>query len=90
MSQPTCPTLLVLKNLIEDSQGNDELNNALRYLETFLANRRGYQRKMQIKRKVMTRLMKEHGFADEIDDAVRSLHGDVMGMESLEDNDADA
>lgn len=85
MSAPVCPKMLELTRLIEEAQDQPELHNALRYLETFLNNRRGYQRKMQIKRKVLTKYAKEHGFDEEINDAVRAMHQDAMEVESLDD-----
>lgn len=59
--------------------------NALRYLQNYLRSRKGYQRKMQIKRQVLAKYAKEHGFDREIDDAVKSMHANVMEAESLDD-----
>lgn len=99
MSAPVCPTTLELKNLIEFysdavKEYNDETSiktvNALRYLETFLSNRRMYQRKMQVKRSVLLKLANEQGWMEQIDNAVKAIHGDDLEKLSLEDKDDDA
>lgn len=94
MSVPVCPKPLELAHLIQyyGDMMSDEakaVTNALRYLETFLTNRRGYQRKMQIKRKLINQLANEQGWSAEIDEAVKRIHGDDMEKMSLEDGDAD-
>lgn len=43
-----------------------EVAQALEWLHTFLINRRGYQRKQQLKRKIMEGLLAEHGLTDEL------------------------
>lgn len=105
---PHCPKDLTLRNIVSrlglyltepervafdlDTEDLAEVHNALRYLDNFLSARKGYQRKMQIKRKVLAKYAKEHGFDEEIDQAVREMHGNVMEAESLddlEDTDAD-
>lgn len=87
---PYCPKELELRTLIEKTSGTedetmDQIHNALRYLDNFLTSRKGYQRKMQIRRAVLTKYAKEHGFDREIDDAVKAMHGDVMVAASLDD-----
>lgn len=95
MSAPVCPTQLELTHLISlmDGTNNEphevedgaKILNALRYLENYLANRKGYQRKMQIKRAIITRIAHEQGWDREIDDAVKAAHSNVMEVESLDD-----
>jgi hypothetical protein len=93
MSAPVCPSTLELKNLIElydsisDNEDAEKTVNALRYLETYLSNRRVYQRKMQIRRKILARYATEQGWDQEIDDAVKAVHGNDIEKMSLEDDD---
>jgi hypothetical protein len=87
---PHCPKDLTLQVLIQNTSDSgdeqmEEINNALRYLYNFLSARKGYQRKMQIRRRVLTKYAKEHGFDREIDDAVKAMHGNVMEAASLDD-----
>lgn len=92
---PKCPTserlhqLITLMNEVHhlnlsEVEKNDVVN-ALSYLDNFLTSRRGYQKKVQIKRKVLAKYAKEHGFDEEIDQAVRAMHANVMDVESLDD-----
>lgn len=79
-SAPKAPKLLSLNFLmkaIEEGtlQEDDfvELHNALRYLHNSLNNRSMYQSKQQIKRKIMQKMLEEHGMMGEINDAVRNV-----------------
>ena len=98
MSAPKCPTELQIKEQLEYlkhqiTQGGEPdevftLNgivNSLYYLENALSNRRAYQKKNQIKRRVILQYAKEHGFDREINEAVELQHGDVMNADSLDD-----
>lgn len=94
---PRCPKFEELHALLqlldpENSDGQllpddvDKMINALRYLDNMLSNRRGYQRKMQIKRKLMWKAAEEHGLMQEIDDAARAKLGeefDDLGEEDI-------
>lgn len=87
---PHCPKDLTLQNLIQNTSDTgdetmEEINNALRYLYNHLTARKGYQRKMQIKRKVLTRMASEQGWDKEIDDAVAAQFPNLMEAASLDD-----
>jgi hypothetical protein len=96
--KPICPTPEELKVQIElltqarsEAVGEDKmfyvrLLNSIYYLQTFLDNRRGYQKKQMVKRQILTKYMKEHPDLDqEIDQAVQARHRNVMEAESLDD-----
>jgi hypothetical protein len=99
-SKPTCPTPLQLKNQIEllteartNAVGEDKmfyvgLLNSIYYLQTFLDNRRGYQKKQMVKRQFLQKYMKENpDLMEEINDAVANQHGKLMEEESLQDEE---
>jgi hypothetical protein len=92
MPAPRCPGDLELKALIalqQEQRGErwEDTLNALVYLQTFLSNRKGYQRKMQLKRAALMKMAKEQGWMEEIDDAVKAQHANVMEAASLDDVD---
>jgi hypothetical protein len=95
MPKPTCPTELRLRALItfylsiRDNEDARDTANALEYLDNMLTNRRGYQRKMQIRRKVLTQFAREQGWDQEIDDAVKAQFGDDIEKMSLDDTEED-
>ena len=64
-----------------DMRNANEVVNALTYLESYLSNRRSYQRKLQIKRGVLMRLAREQGFMHEVDDAADALFADKLEEE---------
>jgi hypothetical protein len=88
----------MIKRLINELSGGDgqvvtislddaaDAINALKYLDNSLSNRRGYQRKNQIKRKLMWKMAEEHGLMQEIDDAARAQLGedfDALGEDDI-------
>lgn len=98
MSAPQCPKAEMIKRLINELSGGDgqvvtislddaaDAINALKYLDNSLSNRRGYQRKNQIKRKLMWKMAEEHGLMQEIDDAARAQLGedfDALGEDDI-------
>lgn len=100
MAAPKCPTPLQLntqKELIremtrqtplgEEQRLLDDIWNSLEYLNTMLNNRRGYQQKMQLRRKVLNKYAKEQGWDDEINAAVERQFPDIMNAQSLDDTE---
>jgi hypothetical protein len=97
MAGPKCPTELQLKNQRElvreigrGSTGEEArllftVDESLEYLETYLSNRKYYQKKQQIKKKVLMRLAHEQGWDKEIDDAVAMQHGNIATAETLDE-----
>jgi hypothetical protein len=69
---------------------NDDLESAvlaLDWLQTFLLNRRNYQRKQQIKKKIMQRIITEHDLNSVLDENIKHEYGDHL--EKFDDNNAD-
>lgn len=70
-----------------DMEKEEEIVNALEWLKDFLLNRRNYQRKQQIKKKVMQRLINEHDLAGMLDENIKATYGN--DLERFDDNVAD-
>jgi hypothetical protein len=69
---------------------NDDLESAvlaLDWLQVFLLNRRNYQRKQQVKKKVMMRLITEHDLNTDLDENIKAEYGGHL--ERFDDNTDD-
>lgn len=96
MPRQECPAVEELTPLIsyhremtdlledEDLRRNEQTIHALDWLKTFLLNRRNYQRKQQVKRKVMMRLITEHDLNVDLDDNIKAEYGEHL--ENFDDN----
>jgi hypothetical protein len=65
----------------------EEITEALMWLKDFLLNRRNYQRKQQVKKKVMMRIISEHDLASILDENIKATYGD--NLERFDDNNDD-
>ena len=69
---------------------NDDLESAvlaLDWLQMFLLNRRNYQRKQQVKKKIMARIISEHDLNTVLDENIKHEYGDYL--EKFDDNTND-
>lgn len=96
MSQQACPAVEDLSGIIayhrenlplvegEDEEKIAATIDSLEWLKTFLLNRRNYQRKQQVKRKVMMRLITEHDLGRDLDENIAATYG--VDLERFDDN----
>lgn len=64
------------KNTDINAEEQEEVVDALEWLKDFLLNRRGYQRKQQIKRQALFAMAREHGLLDEVEERVDAMFSD--------------
>lgn len=77
------------KGILPSTEDEDEERllatiGALEWLKDFLLNRRNYQRKQQVKRKVMMRLITEHDLGRDLDENIAATYG--VDLERFDDN----
>ncbi len=86
MAQQRCPEVERLQDIIRryrdgesfDSETMEEIVNALTWLKDWLLTRRNYQRKTQLKRRLMTKMLSEQGLGEQLDELIKRQYGEEL------------